>query len=165
MFRYVVLLMLLGLGGRAMGQRRVLVIDMDTDKPVVGVSVRADHRKAVTTGFDGAVVLEEPFDSVSFSHVQYGSERLSAKELSDTMFLLPNDHMLPEVTITELDPRVKGLIAAWAKIGAMQGAAEAPTGVASFDFADILDRRGRRDRKHKERAKEILEEWDKKKTE
>ena len=34
-------------------------------------------------------------------------------------------------------------------------------GIASFDFASLLDRRGRRDKKHLERAKEILKEWDK----
>ena len=139
-----------------MSQRRILVYDMDTDKPVAGVSVRADHRKAVTTGLDGVAVVEEPFDSIAFSHVQYGFERLAARELPDTMFLLPNDHMLPEVTVTELDPRVKG---------AMMGAAEAPAGLVSFDFANLLDRRGRRDRKHKKQAEVILKEWDKKKVE
>ena len=165
MFRWVLLLLLLGFCNRATGQRRLFVYDMDTNKPVPGVSVKADQQKAVTTGLDGAVVLEEPFDSVSFRHVQYGFERLAARELPDTMFLLPNDHMLPEVTVTELDPRVKGLIAAWAMQGAMMGAAEAPVGIASFDFANLLDRRGRRDRKHKKQAEVILEEWDKKKVE
>lgn len=164
MWRGLLILAMLGLSRCAMGQRRVLVYDMDTGKPVAGVAVRGDRRKAVITGADGSVVLAEPFDSVSFSHVQYGFERLTARELPDTMFLLPNDHMLPEVTVTELDPRVKGLVAAWALAGAMQGAAEAPKGIVSFDFANMLDRRGRRDRKHKARAKEILEEWDKKKT-
>jgi hypothetical protein len=60
---------------------------------------------------------------------------------------------------------VKGLIAAWAKMGAMMGAAEAPAGLVSFDFANLLDRRGRRDRKHKKQAEVILKEWDKKKVE
>lgn len=165
MLRFLVFLAALCLSGRAMCQRRVVVYDMDTNKPVAGVSVRSDHRKAVTTGLDGVAVVEEPSDSISFSHVQYGFERLTASELPDTMFLLPNDHMLPEVTVTELDPRVKGLIAAWAKMGAMMGAAEAPAGLVSFDFADLLDRRGRRDRKHKKQAEVILKEWDKKKVE
>ena len=165
MIRWLVLLILFALCGRAMGQRRLMVYDMETNKPVPGVSVKADQHKPITSGLDGAVVLEEPFDSVSFSHVQYGYERLAASEIADTMFLLPNEHMLPEVTVTELDPRVKGLIAAWAMEGAMMGAAEAPVGIASFDFANLLDRRGRRDRKHKKQAEVILKEWDKKKTE
>lgn len=165
MLRFLVFLAALCLSGRAMCQRRVVVYDMDTNKPVAGVSVRSDHHKAVTTGLDGVAVVEEPSDSISFSHVQYGFERLTARELPDTMFLLPNDHMLPEVTVTELDPRVKGLIAAWAKMGAMMGAAEAPAGLVSFDFANLLDRRGRRDRKHKKQAEVILKEWDKKKVE
>lgn len=163
MFRFLMFLVFLGYGSRAAGQRRVWVFDMDTRKPVPGVAIRADHRKAVTTRLDGTALIEEPFDSISFSHVQYGFERLARAELTDTMFLLPNDHMLPEVTVTELDPRVKGLITAWAKTGAMMGAAEAPAGLVSFDFANMLDRRGRRDRKHKKQAEVILKEWDKKK--
>ncbi|MBR6456074.1 MAG: hypothetical protein IKS72_03965, partial [Prevotella sp.] len=97
-----------------------------------------------------------------FSHMRYEYERITMAELGDTMFLLPKEHMLPEVKVTELNPQTKATIAGWVMSGAMEGAALAPRGVASFDFFEIFDRRGRRDRKHLERAKKILKEWDEK---
>ena len=45
------------------------------------------------------------------------------------------------------------------------GAANAPKGIASFDFAELIDFRKRRDKKHLKKAKEVLSKWDKKKEE
>ena len=143
-------------------QRRIVVVDMDTNVPIRDVSVKIDSQKVVQTDYLGRIDVPIVFDSIAFSHVRYEHERLTMTEVGDTMFLLPKEHMLPEVTISELDPRVKGLISGWAMAGAMEGAALAPRGVATFDFANMLDRRGRRDRKHLERAKKILKEWDEK---
>ena len=145
-------------------QRRIIVIDMDTNLPVKDVSVKIDSLKVAQTDYLGRIDVPVVFDSIAFSHMRYEYERITMAELTDTMFLLPKEHMLPEVTVTELDPRVKGLISAWAKEGAMQGAAEAPRGNITiyFDFANMLDRRGRRDRKHLKRAQKILKEWDEK---
>jgi hypothetical protein len=149
---------------RAQAQRRIVVLDMDTDLPVRDVSVRANGSAATKTDVLGRANVPLTADSISFSHVLYCSERLAMAELGDTMYLLPVEHLLPEVRVTELNPSIKGMISAWALAGAMMGAAEAPRGIASFDFASMLDRRSRRDKKHLERAKEILKEWDKKKT-
>ena len=143
-------------------QRRIIVIDMDTNLPVKDVSVKIDSQKVVQTDYLGRIDVPVVFDSIAFSHMRYEYERITMAELTDTMFLLPKEHLLPEVTITELNPRVKGLIAGWAMAGAMEGAALAPRGVATFDFANLLDRRGRRDRKHLKRAQKILKEWDEK---
>ena len=140
MKKVIVLLLCSIVSIEMLAQRRVVVVDMDTNVPIRDVSVKID------------------------SHLRYEHERLTMTEVGDTMFLLPKEHTLPEVTISELDPRVKGLISGWAREGAMQGAAEAPRGNITiyFDFANMLDRRGRRDRKHLERAKKILKEWDEK---
>lgn len=143
-------------------QRRIVVMDLDTHLPVKDVAVKAGSHQVVMTDYLGRVEIPIVFDSIAFSHVRYEHERLAMTEVGDTMYLLPKDHMLPEVNIVELDPRVKGLISGWAMAGAMEGAALAPRGVASFDFANLLDRRGRRDRKHLERAKKILKDWDEK---
>ena len=159
----LVLLFLALFGPEIHAQRRVTVIDMDTNLPVKDVAVKAGNHQVVQTDYLGRAEIPVVFDSIAFSHVRYEHERLTMTELGDTMCLLPKDHMLPEVTVSELDPRTKALISAWAKAGAMQGAAEAPRATVqyTFDFANMLDRRGRRDRKHLERAKKILKEWDK----
>lgn len=143
-------------------QRRLVVIDMDTNLPVRDVSVRIDSQKVKQTDYLGRIDIPIAFDSIAFSHMRYEYERITMAELGDTMFLLPKEHMLPEVKVTELNPQTKATIAGWVMSGAMEGAALAPRGVASFDFFEIFDRRGRRDRKHLERAKKILKEWDEK---
>ena len=143
-------------------QRRLVVIDMDTNLPVRDVSVRIDSQKVKQTDYLRRIDIPIAFDSIAFSHMRYEYERITMAELGDTMFLLPKEHMLPEVKVTELNPQTKATIAGWVMSGAMEGAALAPRGVASFDFFEIFDRRGRRDRKHLERAKKILKEWDEK---
>ena len=148
-------------GGSVTAQRSITVLDMDTDLPVKGVSVRVDQKKAVETDHLGRVTIPVVFDSIAFSHVRYEYERLNMVEVSDTMYLLPVEHMLPEVKVNAASPQMLAMFKAWAMAGAMMGAAEAPAGIANFDFADLLDRRGRRDKKHLERAKKILTEWDK----
>ena len=144
-----------------LAQRRVVVVDMDTNVPIRDVSVKIDSQKVIQTDYLGRIDVPIVFDSIAFSHVRYERERLAMVELGDTMYLLPIEHMLPEVKVNAASPEMLAAFKAWAQMGAMAGAAEAPRGIASFDFASLLDRRGRRDKKHLERAKEILKEWDK----
>ena len=143
-------------------QRHLTILDMDTSLPIRDVSVRVDQEHAVQTDYLGRVDVPVVFDSITFSHVRYEHEHLALKEVGDTMYLLPIEHMLPEVHVNAASPEMLALFKGWAMAGAMIGAAEAPRGVASFDFASMLDRRGRRDKKHLERAKKILKEWDEK---
>lgn len=145
----------------AQAQRRIVVIDMDTDLPVSGVSVKVDKERSVTTDHMGRVSVPVVFDSISFRHVRYEPERIALAEVPDTMYMLPVEHMLPEVNVSAASPELLAMFKGWAMAGAAIGAAEAPRGVVTFDFASVLDRRGRRDKKHLERAKKILKEWDK----
>ena len=162
MKKVIVLLLCSIVSIEMLAQRRVVVVDMDTNVPIRDVSVKIDSQKVVQTDYLGRIDVPVVFDSIAFSHMRYEYERITMAELTDTMFLLPKEHMLPEVKITELNPKTKAVITGWVMAGAMEGAALAPRGVASFDFADLIDRRGRRDRKHLERAKKILKEWDEK---
>jgi hypothetical protein len=148
----------------AQKHRSIVVVDMDTYQIIPDVSVKVDNRMVVFTDKQGRVDIGEPFDSVMFSHVLYGREKLLAKEVTDTMYLLPNEHLLPEVVVSELDPRVAAMIKGWVSGAVGEGAMLAPKGVASFDFSSLLDKRRRRDKKHLKRARKILEEWDEKRT-
>lgn len=162
MKQFVVFFFLMLLPLQTMAQRRITVVDMDTSLPVKGVSVKVGGGQISVTDHAGHVNIPIVFESIVFSHIMYEPEHLTMTEVRDTMYLVPKEHQLPEVSITELAPHVKGLIGAWVRQGAAQGAAEAPRGIASFDFANMLDRRARRDRKHLERARKVLKEWDKK---
>lgn len=158
MRRKLSLLLFLGCCLAAFPQRQITVLDMDTHLPVSKVSVRVGG-KVFYSDVVGRVVIDTLADTLSFSHLRYLPERLRSYEVGDTMFLLPQDHILEEVVVMELNPNLKSLVSSWARQGALMGAAEAPKGVAQFDFGMMLDRRGRRDRKHMERAKEILGKW------
>lgn len=163
MLRILPTIVLLLVSTTATAQRTITVVDMDTQLPVKGVAVRIGSKPSVETDYRGRATIPVTFDSIAFNHVQYEPERLAFTEVGDTMFLLPKEHMLPEVKVNAASPQMMAMFKAWAKAGAMMGAAEAPAGIATFDFANMLDRRGRRDKEHLERAKKILKEWDKKK--
>ena len=149
----------------AKGQRQILLLDGETHTPIKDVSVTTGKDTVYVSNEKGLVTLSLPFDTIRFSHVRYLSEMLYRQELRDTMYLFPKEHMLPEVVVSELPPEVKSMISGWVAQAAQEGAMNAPKGIASFDFASMIDRRKRRDKKHLKKAKEILEQWDKKKTE
>lgn len=148
----------------ANGQRQILLLDGETHTPVKDVSVTTGKDTVYVSNEKGLVTITLPFDTIRFSHVRYLAEMLYRQELRDTMYLFPKEHMLPEVVVSELPPEVKSMIHGWVAQAAQEGAMNAPKGIASFDFASLIDRRKRRDKKHLKKAKEILEQWDKKKT-
>ena len=101
-FKTILILSLFCLPVMAQTHRSIVVVDMDTYQIIPDVSVKVDNRMIVFTDKQGRVDIGEPFDSVMFSHVRYGKEKLLAKEVTDTMYLLPNEHLLPEVIVSEL---------------------------------------------------------------
>ena len=157
----LIILALLLLSTTAWAQRGIIVVDLDTYKPVQGVSITDNFNNTVTTDKHGIVMLPAGVDSLTFSHVLYAKEKLSITEVADTMFLLPNDHHLPEVTAWAPNPELSR--AMMKSIYEDMNLIVPSGGLITFDLARILDQRARRDAKHLERAQEILEEWDKKK--
>jgi hypothetical protein len=137
-------------------QRKIVVVDMETHLPVADVSVKTDSARAVMTDHNGVASISERFDSISFSHMRYLSDKVTFEEMKDTMYLVPKNLMLPDVVVTGVNPDLKK-----AMKKNYERMLEQPTVKGlTFDFANIIDRRGRRDRKHYKKAKEILREWD-----
>ncbi len=137
-------------------QRKIVVVDMETHIPIAGVSVKTDSAHAVMTDINGIANIAERFDSISFSHMRYLSDKVTFEEMKDTMYLVPKNLMLPDVVVTGVNPDLKK-----AMKKNYERMLEQPTVKGlTFDFANIIDRRGRRDRKHYKKAKEILREWD-----
>ena len=137
-------------------QRKIVVVDMETHIPIAGVSVKTDSVHAVMTDINGIANIAERFDSISFNHMKYLSDKVTFEEMKDTMYLVPKNLMLPDVVVTGVNPDLKK-----AMKKNYERMLEQPTVKGlTFDFANIIDRRGRRDRKHYKKAKEILREWD-----
>lgn len=138
--------------------RKFVVADMETRVPVrdAVVSTKSGYRD--TTNYRGICYIPVQFDTLSVSHGKYLTERLTAKEIKDTTYLIPNSHQISEVTVWgDGTPSVsKGLTEQIRQIFR-----ENDRGGLGFDFAKILDGRYRRDMKHLRKAKEIFKEMDK----
>ena len=157
MKRIVCLLLMICTAVMVSAQRKIIVLDAETYEPVEGVSIWADSMEVVKTNGQGIVFVKEPFDSLTFSHLKYGRERLAAKEVADTMLMFAHDMELPEVVVMAVSPELTKSIRSSIK----RMVSEIPQNSgASFDFANLLDKRGRRDRKHLKRAKKILQDYD-----
>lgn len=138
--------------------RKFVVADMETRVPVrdAVVSTKSGYRD--TTNYRGICYIPVQFDTLSVSHGKYLTERLTAKEIKDTTYLIPNSHQISEVTVWgDGTPSVsKGLTEQVRQIFR-----ENTRGGLVFDFAKILDKRYRRDMKHLRKTREIFKEMDK----
>lgn len=141
-------------------QRKIVVVDMETHLPVADVSVKTDSARAVMTDRNGVASISERFDSISFSHMRYLSDKVTFEEMKDTMFLVPKNLMLPDVVITGLNPDLKKALKKNHERIMEQSTLQLKSNGLTFDFANMIDRRARRDRKHYKKAKKILREWD-----
>lgn len=140
----------------AMAQRHIVVVNLDTHLPIEKVSVKTNVSSSVLTDRNGMVSIPEKFDTISFRHLKYLQEKICYSEIADTMYLVKKDMMLPEVVVTGLNPDLKK---AMKKNHESMMLSNNPN-LLTFDFANILDRRARRDRKHYRKAKKILRDWD-----
>ena len=135
--------------------RKFVVADMETRVPVrdAVVSTKSGYRDTTnyrgicyipvdTTNYRGICYIPVQFDTLSVSHGKYLTERLTAKEIKDTTYLIPNSHQISEVTVWgDGTPSVsKGLTEQVRQIFR-----ENTRGGLGFDFAKILDKRYRRD--------------------
>ena len=144
----------------ASAQRKIVVVDMETHIPIAGVSVKTDSAHAVITDINGIANIAERFDSISFNHMKYLSDKVTFEEMKDTMFLVPKNLMLPDVVITGLNPDLKKALKKNHERIMEQSTLQLKSNGLTFDFANMIDRRARRDRKHYKKAKKILREWD-----
>lgn len=156
MQRVVLIVTFIILAISSYAQRRIVVVDLETHIPVEGVTVKVDTFPSVTTNRYGVAYVELHFDSISFRHMKYLSDKITIEEMKDTMFLVPKNLLLPDVVITGINPELKNAM----KKNHERILSQPTFKGFTFDFANLIDRRARRDRKHYKKAKKILEEWD-----
>ena len=71
----------------AVGQRRIVVADVETLLPVGGVNVQANDVTAVTDSM-GHITVADTCRTLVFSHVNYESRIVNLEEVRDTVFLI-----------------------------------------------------------------------------
>lgn len=81
------------------GQRRLIVVDVETRVPIRGVNVVSSRHRTDTTDWQGLVTVPDTCRSLSFSHVKYESRILNLSEVKDTVFLISKLMGLNEVVV------------------------------------------------------------------
>lgn len=142
--------------------RKLVVADMETRVPIRKVVVTTKDGYRDSSNYRGIVRIPKDFDTLRVYKAGYLMTKLSLKEVGDTTFLIPSGKSLREVTVWGKDGsnRANENMAGGLLQAIREGAAEAPKGIASFDFANMLDRRGRRDRKHLKKVKAAFDKMD-----
>jgi hypothetical protein len=144
--------------------RKLVVADMETRVPVRDVKVITNTGHRDTTNYRGVCYIPEKFDTLVVYKANYLTEKLAFKDVKDTTYLLPNSHRVGEVTVwgDDRQRRLDAAIERWSKGAASEGAAEAPSGIFSFDLGKILDRRKRHDMKQLRKTTEAFKQMDQK---
>lgn len=139
--------------------RKLVIADIETHVPMRGAIVSTMSGYRDTTNWRGVCYVPASFDTLTVSKVNYIAERLVPADLKDSTFLIPTGGAISEVTVwgkNGIDDKVKG----WA--AGMQPILPSGNGVISrLDFANFLDSRGRRDRKHLRNVQKKFSEMDK----
>lgn len=155
----VVLMITLGLYACGMSAQRTCVIaDMENHLPLKDALIHTNNNHWARTMYTGQFAMKYVFDSATVSKQGYVPTTIYLANLPDTVFLLPEAKQLDEVTIIGKDQQHIQQMTDQLRQNA-KDAAQPSTG-ASFDLANILDRRGRRDAKHRIEAKKVMDEHD-----
>ena len=99
MQRWFLALLLATLSMVVNGQRRLVVVDVETRVPIRGVNVVSSTSKPDTTDWQGYVTIPDSCRSLSLSHVKYESRILNLSEVKDTVFLISKLMGLNEIVV------------------------------------------------------------------
>ena len=145
----------------ANAQKTCVIANAEDHVPIREALIHTDNNHWARTDYRGYWTMKYQFDSATFSKPGYVKTTVYLKNLPDTLFLLPESHQLGTVEVWGKDKENINRMKEQAAQEAL-GAAGASSG-ASFDFANMLDKRGRRDRKHMKKAHELFKEMEEKK--
>ncbi len=99
MQRLLLVYILVACSAVAFGQRRLVVVDVETRVPIRGVNVVSSAHRVDTTDWQGFINIPDTCRSLSFSHVKYESRILNLSEVKDTVFLISKLMGLSEVVV------------------------------------------------------------------
>lgn len=145
---------------REAGRHIIVITDIETKRPLQHASVKVKGEEQLKVGWTGRFeVKKEKFDSLVVLCPNYLTRHLSQEQVmhSDTIALIPTGHMLSEVVVVGKANRMHGL--EQAHIKEIFKAYTPSDGIMTFDFANMLDRRRRHDKKMLKRSQQILENY------
>lgn len=145
----------------ANAQKTCVIANAEDHVPIREALIHTNNNHWARTDYRGYWTMKYQFDSATVSKPGFVKTTVYLKNLPDTLFLLPESHQLGTVEVWGKDKESIHRMKEKAAQEALE-AAGAASG-ASFDFANMLDKRGRRDRKHMKKAHELFKEMEDKK--
>ncbi len=91
-----------------MSQSQGVVADIQTRLPIAYVNIytqKGENTLGAMSNDKGHFSIAFPFQSLSFSHINYERKEVLKANLSDTLFLTPTSVILSEITIRNKEPR------------------------------------------------------------
>lgn len=143
---------------RLSAQRTILVLDVETRRPVPRASVEPDGHAPTLTDSVGMARLPERFDSLTVSHLGYERERLAFSEVRDTVYLFATGHMLGEVVVYSQNNMMESLKKDMAKM-VLPDPGQAALRVNIADVLRFFGWKSKRERK-KKKVEKIIKELD-----
>lgn len=150
---------------QALAQKTCVIASAEDHVPIREALIRTDNNHWARTDYRGYWTMKYAFDSVTVSKKGFLKTTVSYKELPDTLFLLPESQQLGTVEVWGKNQEHVKEMTNQFDAEAEEAARNASLGkinVAGFDLGNMLDGRGRRDRKHLKKAREYMKEYDKK---
>lgn len=160
---FVIIIAMVCMVSLASAQKTCVIANAEDHVPIREALIHTDNNHWARTDYRGYWTMKYQFDSATVSKPGFVKTTVYLKNLPDTLFLLPESHQLGTVEVWGKDKESINRMKNQAAQEALAGAAEAPKGIASFDFANMLDKRGRRDHKHMKKAHELFKEMEEKK--
>ncbi len=142
---------------QAMAQKTCVIASAEDHVPIREALIHTDNNHWARTDYRGYFTMRYEFDSATVSKPGFVKATIYLKNLPDTVFMLPEAKQIGEVTVWgKNQEHIKKM-----EEGVQDAASEIPqqSGV-SFDFANMIDKRGRRDHKHMKEAQKIFRQMD-----
>ena len=144
----------------AKAQKTCVIASAEDHVPIREALIHTDNNHWARTDYRGYWTMKYQFDSATVSKQGFLKTTVYLKNLPDTLFLIPESHQIGTVEVWGKDQQhIKDM-----EQQIKNAAASTPhqQSGASFDLANMLDKRGRRDHKHLKNARKVLGEYDKK---
>jgi len=97
-FRSLLLLLITAVVSQAFAQRRLVVVDVETLVPVIGVNVVSADGNTTTDSL-GYFSVSDSCRSLAFSHVNYEPRMINLTEVRDTVYLISKLLNVREVVV------------------------------------------------------------------
>lgn len=148
------------LTGVVQAQKTCVIASAEDHIPIREALIHTNNNHWARTDYRGYFEMKYQFDSATVSKQGYLKTTIYLKNLPDTVFLLPESKQLGTVEVWGKNQQhVRDMEGQVSESASQYGA---PSAGVSFDLANMLDRRGRRDQKHLKNAKKLMSEYDRK---